>query len=90
MLTSLMTPDFGYRWDTPPSGESVFQYWSMHDLWSVLGGILNQKFVANGLYMVAPPQVVLDPKYQGYRVGMRLTRGSWRFAYFVPGESAPQ
>ena len=90
MLTSLMTPDFGYRWDTPPAGESVFQYWSMNDLWPTLEGVLSQRFVPNGSYMVAPPQVVKDPNFKGYRVGMRLLRGSWQFAYFVPGEGAPR
>ena len=90
MLTSLMTPDFGYRWDTPPSGESVFQYWSMNDLWPMLGGIVGQKFVPNGTYMVAPEKVVKDPSYHGYRAGMRLERGSWKFAYFVPGEGPAQ
>ena len=90
MLTSLMTQDFGYRWDTPPPGESVFQYWSMNNLWPVLDGILQQKFVANQLYMVAPAQVVTDPNYRGYRAGMRTVHGSWKFAYFVPSEGAPQ
>ena len=88
MLTSLMTPDFGYRWDTPPAGESVFQYWSLNNLWPVLEGVLKQRFVANQLYMVAPAQVVADPSYKGYRAGMRTVRGSWKFAYFVPGEGA--
>jgi len=90
MLTSLMTTDFGYRWDTPPAGESVFQYWSMNDLWPILDGILRQKFAPNALYMVAPPQVVTDPNYKGYRAGMRLVRGSWKFAYFVPTEGGAQ
>jgi len=88
MLTSLMTADFGYRWDTPPAGESVYQYWSMNDLWPVLGGLLNDKFVPNGGYMVAPPQVVKDKTFKGYRVGMRPERGTWKFAYFVPAEGA--
>ena len=90
MLTSLMMPDFGYRWDAAPAGESVFQFWSMNDLWPTLEAILNKKFVPNGSYMVAPAEVVTDPGYHGYRAGMRLLRGSWKFAYFVPGEGAPQ
>jgi hypothetical protein len=90
MLTSLMTSDFGYRWDPPPPGESIFQYWSMNNLWPVLDGVLHQKFVENGVYMVAPAQVVTDPNYHGYRVGLRTVRGSWKLAYFVPGEGAPQ
>jgi len=90
MLTSLMTADFGYRWDTPPPGESVFQYWSMNDIWPLLNGIVSQKFEPNGTYMVAPLQVVKDPTYKGYRAGVRLERGSWKFAYFVPGEGPAQ
>ena len=90
VLTSLMTPDFGYRWDAPPPGESVFQYWSMNDLWPMLGGIVGQKFVPNGTYMVAPAQVVKEPSYHGYRAGIRLEGGSWKFAYFVPGEGPTQ
>lgn len=90
VLTSLMVPlsDFGYRWDTPPAGESIFQYWSMNNLWPVLEGVLKQKFMENGNFMVAPTQVVTDPNYKGYRVGLRLVRGSWKFAYFVPAEGA--
>jgi len=90
MLASLMTADFGYRWDTPPAGESVFQYWSMNDVWPTLEGIVGQKFVPNGTYMVAPAQVATSRSYQGYRAGMRLERGSWKFAYFVTGEAPAQ
>ena len=87
-LAGMMTGDFGYRWDTPPPGESIFQYWDLHDLWPVLEGILREKFVPSDLYMVAPPQVVLDPNYSGYRAGIRTVGGSWKFAYFVPAEGA--
>ena len=88
MLASMMTPDFGYRWDNPPPGEVVFDYWEQQKLWGELNNVLRQKFEPNELYMVAPPEVVTTPNYPGYRVGMRLIGGSWRFAYFVPPEPA--
>jgi hypothetical protein len=33
--------------------------------------------------MVAPPQFAFDPEYHGYRAGITMVNGSWRFAYFV-------
>lgn len=86
MILSMMTSDFGYRWDNPPPGEQPFDYWDKHNLWGELNNLLRQPFVPNDRYLVAPPQVTLDPNYRGYRVGMRTVRGAWRFAYFVPGE----
>ena len=88
MLATLMASDFGYRWDTPPPGEGVFDYWDHNNLWPELAGLLRQRFVPNELYMVSPPEVVTKPGYAGYRVGMRTVGGSWKFAYFVPGETA--
>jgi len=88
MLPSMMTGDFGYRWDNPPANESVFDYWDQQNLWPELSKVLQQKFEPNDLYMVAPREVIIDPQYPGYRAGMRLVGGSWKFAYFVPGEPA--
>jgi hypothetical protein len=87
-ISSLMAPDFGYRWDTPPPGETAFQYWDQHGLWGQLSETVNQKFAAHETFMVAPPQVATDPTYAGYRAGMRIVGGSWRFAYFVPAAPA--
>ena len=84
MLSSMMTTDFGYRWDNAPPGELAFDYWDKHNLWGDLAGLLRQRFGPNDNYMVAPLQIITDPNYPGYRVGMRMVRGSWRFAYFVP------
>jgi hypothetical protein len=86
MLASMMASDFGYRWDAPPAGETPFDYWDQTGLWSQLSLILREQFVPNQEYMVAPPQVVTDPTYNGFRAGMRIIQGSWRFVYFVPGE----
>lgn len=88
MMASLMTPDFGYRWDDAPPGETPFMYWDQRKLWGELSHILEQRFVESDMYMVAPADVVLDPNYTGFRAGARTIRGSWRLAYFVPGEGA--
>ena len=88
MMATMMSTDFGYRWDAPPPGEGVFEYWDRNNLWPELASLLRQKFVPHELYMVSPPQVVSQPGFAGYRVGMRIVGGSWKFAYFVPGEPA--
>ncbi len=86
MLSSMMAPDFGYRWDTPPVGETPFIYWDQHNVWPELAATLRENFVAHDLYMVAPPAVLTDPAYKGYRAGLRTVGGSWKFGYFVPTE----
>jgi hypothetical protein len=88
MLASMMTSDFGYRWDNPPPGETPFSYWDQQNTWGDLQTVLKKSFVPNGKYMVAPPQVVTDNNYAGFRVGLRTVGGSWKFAYFVPAEVA--
>ncbi len=88
MLRSLMAPDFGYRWDTPPVGESPFIYWEKNNLWPEIGTVLREDFVPNERFMVAPPAAVNDPNYNGWRAGLRIVGGSWKFAYFVPTEGA--
>lgn len=85
-ITSMMTADFGYRWDTPPVGDNVFTYWDLNESWPVLSKLLREPFVAHNGYMVAPAAVANDPAFHGFRVGMRMLNGSWKFAYFVPGE----
>jgi hypothetical protein len=85
-LKSMMTDDFGYKLDPPMSGPGVFQYWEQEDLWPELDGILSERFVKKGSFMVAPPQFA-DPSlnYDNYRIGITRVRGSWKFAYFVNG-----
>jgi len=87
-MASMMTVDFGYRWDLPPSSENVFTYWDERGIWPELEAVLKDQFVPVDAYMVSPPQFASDPTYNGYRAGLRLIKGSWRFAYFVPGEPA--
>ncbi len=85
-LKSMMTEDFGYRLEPPMSGGGVFQYWDQENLWPELEGILSERFVKKGAFMVSPPQFA-DPSlnYDGYRAGITRMRGSWKFAYFVNG-----
>jgi hypothetical protein len=85
-LAQMMTPDFGYSLNPEKSGEGVFKYWDEQNLWPELDGILSEKFVKKGDYMVAPPQFANESlNYDGYRVGLRRVNGSWKFAYFVNG-----
>jgi len=85
-LKSMMTEDFGYKLEPPMSGPGVFQYWEQENLWPELDGILSERFVKKGAFMVSPPQFA-DPSlnYDGYRIGIARVRGSWKFAYFVNG-----
>ena len=85
-IKSMMTNDFGYKLEPAMSGPGAFQYWDQENLWPELDGILSEKFVKKGAFMVAPPQFA-DPSlnYDGYRVGITRVRGSWKFAYFVNG-----
>jgi hypothetical protein len=85
-LKSMMADDFGYRLEPATSGPGVFEYWNQENLWPELDGILSEKFVKKGNFMVAPPQFA-DPSlnYDGYRAGITRVRGSWKFAYFVNG-----
>src|ERR1041384_5542255 len=85
-LKSMMTEDFGYKLDPALSGAGVFKYWDQENLWPELDGILAERFVKKGAFMVSPPQFA-DPSlnYDGYRAGITRVRGSWKFAYFVNG-----
>lgn len=82
-LASMMSPDFGYQLDPPRQGEGVFQHWEEKGLWPELQAILNERFVPKGDYMVAPVQFAVDPDYHGYRAGIQMVNGNWRFTYFV-------
>ncbi len=85
-IASMMTTDFGYKY---PDGEGkgVFEYWDQNNVWPELELIMKERFVPNGdKYMVAPADFVTNPdNYSGYRAGLRLLNGSWKFAYFVTG-----
>ncbi len=85
-LAAMMTADFGYQLEPPLEGDGVFKYWDENNLWPELVGIMSEKFVKKGDFMVAPPQFA-DPSlnYDGYRAGIRRVNGSWKFVYFVNG-----
>ena len=85
-LGEMMTPDFGYKLSPEATGSGVFKYWDENNLWPELDGILSEKFVKKGGYMVAPPQFADESlNYDGYRAGIRRVNGSWKFVYFVNG-----
>jgi hypothetical protein len=85
-LASMMTPDFGYSLKPEKSGEGVFKYWDDQNLWPEIDGILSEKFIKKGDFMVAPPQFADESlNYDGYRAGIRRINGAWKFAYFVNG-----
>lgn len=89
-VAGMMTTDFAFVMGATPEqdrkGDGVFRYWDENGLWPELDGILTEKFVKKGDYMVAPPQFA-NPAidYDGYRAGIRRVNGSWKFAYFVNG-----
>src|SRR3954465_15791798 len=85
-LAGMMTEDFGYSLNPERSGDGVFKYWDENNLWPELEGILTEKFAKKDDFWVAPPQFA-DPtlNYDGYRVGIRRVKGSWKFVYFVNG-----
>ena len=85
-LAPMMTEDFGYRLNPVAAGPGVFQYWDENSLWEELDGILSEKFVPKGNFMIAPPQFADENlNYDGYRAGILRVNGSWKFAYFVNG-----
>ena len=93
-IASMMTTNFGYRLDPPGEGDGVFAYWDQNNVWPELELVLNEPFVVNNIgagneYMVAPAEFVSNPEsYTGYRAGIVLDKGSWKFAYFVSGKSS--
>lgn len=93
-MANMMTTDFGYHINPDLEGEGVFAYWDENNVWPELNLVLGETFVVNKVpnqkeYMVAPAEFVVDPgNYPGYRAGITLINGSWKFAYFVSGKDA--
>ena len=85
-IAGMMPADFGYSLNPERSGDGVFKYWDENNLWPELEGILTEKFAKKDDFWVAPPQFA-DPtlNYDGYRVGIKRVKGSWKFVYFVNG-----
>ena len=89
-LAPMMAPNFGYSWEPGGEGAGVFDYWNRNNLWSELDLVLRENFVPSGNYMVAPPEATFDPDYKGYRAGLQLVNGAWRFGYFVSAPPASE
>ncbi len=90
-LASMMTTNFGYVLDPPREGAGVFAYWDENNLWPELQMVIKEQFKPSGTnedaYMVAPAEFAANPTtYTGYRAGVQLVNGSWKFAYFVNGQ----
>lgn len=89
-LALMMSANFGYSWERDGEGPGVFDYWNRNNLWPELELVLKEKFVPSGNFMVAPPEVTFDPDYKGYRAGLQLVNGAWRFAFFVSAPPASE
>ena len=90
-LAAMMTTDFGYVLEPPQEGAGVFKYWDENNLWPELQMVMKERFVPFGdeahVYMVAPAEFAANATtYTGYRAGIHLVNGSWKFAYFVNGQ----
>ncbi len=88
-VAAMMTADFGYLLEPtvedPGEGRGVFAHWDRANVWPELQLVLNERFVPSGSsYMVAPPEFAVQAEnYHGYRAGLQLVNGGWKFAYFV-------
>lgn len=89
VVASMMTANFGYLMQPTEKysgeGTGVFQYWEEKGLWPELDLVLRGNFVPKGNFLVAPAEFANEPGFSGYRAGITLVNGSWRFAYFVAG-----
>lgn len=89
-LAPMMSANFGYSWEPGGEGAGVFDYWNRNNLWPELDLVLKEKFVPSGNFMVAPAEVTFDPDYKGYRAGLQLVNGAWRFGFFVSAPPAAE
>ena len=88
-MASVMTPGFGFNFNQKPS-DNVFQYWDQNNVWSQVNRVLHQPFAPKGNFMVAPASFVSHPDtFHGYRAGIMLVNGAWKFAYFVTDAPTP-
>jgi len=60
VLSSMMAPDFGYRWDAPGEGETPFSFWDKNNLWGELASLLKDHWVPHDGFMVVPPQFAVN------------------------------
>ncbi len=86
-IAAMMTTSFGYRLEPLGEGAGVFEYWDQNNIWPELQLVMNERFAPKGNYMVAPPEFAKEnAEFTGYRAGIVLENGSWKFAYFVSGQ----
>ena len=86
-IASMMTVSFGYRLEPIGEGPGVFEYWDANNVWPELELVMKERFVPKENYMVAPAEFAREnTEYTGYRAGIVLESGSWKFAYFVSGK----
>lgn len=83
-LAEMMTRDFGYRWDAAPEDETPFSYWDSQKLWPRLREVVSQRWSEHDGYMIVPPPGAEESTTGGFRAGIAMVDGSWRFSYFVP------
>ena len=88
-LAGMMTTNFGYHINPDREGDGVFAYWDQNNVWPELQLVVHERFVPFGSaqagIMVAPADFAAADRYTGYRAGVQLVNGSWKFAYFVNG-----
>lgn len=91
-IAGMMTSNFGYHINPDHEGEGVFAYWDQNNIWPELQLVSRERFVPFGDsrdgFMVAPAEFASAENYTGYRAGIQLVNGSWKFAYFVNGNDA--
>ena len=89
VIASMMTTNFGYHINPDREGDGVFAYWDQNNVWPELQLVIRERFVpfgdAHTGFMVAPAEFAAAVNYTGYRAGIQLVNGSWKFAYFVNG-----
>ena len=88
-IAGMMTNNFGCHINPDLEGEGVFAYWDQNNVWPELQLVVREPFVPFGDlrdgFMVAPREFASASNYTGYRAGIQLVNGSWKFSYFVNG-----
>ncbi len=91
-IAGMMTTNFGYHINPDKEGDGVFAYWDQNNIWPELQLVIRERFVPFGAvqdgFMVAPAEFATAENFTGYRAGIQLVNGSWKFAYFVNGNDS--
>ncbi len=88
-IAGMMTTNFGYHIEPGQEGDGVFAYWDQNNIWPELELVISERFVPERQTATWSPRRSLRhaENYTGYRAGIRLVNGSWKFAYFVNGKT---